>query len=184
MKIYTKTGDDGTTGLYGGGRVRKDDPRMEACGSVDELNAAIGLVRAARAPAEIERLLATVQNRLFDLGAELGTGASRTTKPTPAIEDSDVAELEAAIDRFDASLPTLKTFILPAGSHAAVALHLARTVCRRAERRVVALMAQSSGEVRPAIAVYLNRLSDLLFVLARAANAAAGEADVEWSKRT
>jgi cob(I)alamin adenosyltransferase len=182
MKIYTKTGDDGTTGLYGGGRVRKDHPRVEACGAVDELNAVVGLARTKALPAEIDELLARIQNELFDLGAELAT-------PQPAVQGlavldkREIAALETAIDRFDAGLAPLKTFILPTGTRAGAALHLARTVCRRAERRVIALAAEMTESVSPQVVVYLNRLSDLLFVLARAANTAAGQADVEWQKR-
>jgi cob(I)alamin adenosyltransferase len=183
MKIYTKTGDDGTTGLYGGGRVRKDHPRVEAYGAVDELNAALGLARAETLPAEVDELLARIQNELFDLGAELAT-------PQPAllrlavVGTREIAALESAIDRFDAHLAPLKNFILPSGSRAAAALHLARTICRRAERRVITLYAGTQENVSPQAVVYLNRLGDLLFVLARVANAAAGCADVEWRKRT
>jgi cob(I)alamin adenosyltransferase len=183
MKIYTKTGDDGTTGLYGGGRVRKDHPRVEAYGAVDELNAALGLARAETLPAEVDELLARIQNELFDLGAELAT-------PQPALQrlavvgTREIAALESAIDRFDADLAPLKNFILPSGSRAAAALHLARTICRRAERRVITLYAGTQENVSPQAVVYLNRLGDLLFVLARVANAAAGCADVEWRKRT
>jgi cob(I)alamin adenosyltransferase len=182
MKIYTKTGDDGTTGLYGGGRVRKDDARVEACGTVDELNAVLGLARTEAMPLELDGLLARIQNELFDLGAELGT-------PQPAVQglvvlgEREIVALEAAIDRFDAGLAPLKTFILPGGTRAAAALHLARTVCRRAERRVITLAAETREPISPLVVVYLNRLSDLLFVLARAANGAAGQADVEWQKR-
>jgi cob(I)alamin adenosyltransferase len=182
MKIYTKTGDDGTTGLYGGGRVRKDHSRVEAYGAVDELNAALGLVRAESPPAEIDELLARIQNELFDLGAELAT-------PQPAARGLTVAghreigALESAIDRFESNLAPLKTFILPAGTRAAAALHLGRTICRRAERRVVTLAAESSENTSTQLIVYLNRLGDLLFVLARAVNASAGQTDVEWHKR-
>jgi cob(I)alamin adenosyltransferase len=181
MKIYTKTGDDGTTGLYGGGRVRKDHARMEACGAVDELNAVLGLARTEASPREIDELLAHVQNELFDLGAELAT-------PRPAaagialMGEREVAVLESAIDRFEAGLAPLKTFILPGGSRRAALLHLARPVCRRAERRVITLVGEEAEGVSTHVVVYLNRLSDLLFVLARAANATAG-GDVEWRKR-
>ncbi|MEX2139535.1 MAG: cob(I)yrinic acid a,c-diamide adenosyltransferase [Pirellulales bacterium] len=182
MKIYTKTGDDGTTGLYGGGRVRKDHARVEACGAVDELNAVVGWARAEALPRVIDELLEQIQNELFDLGAELAT-------PQPAaqglsvVSEREIGALEAAIDRFEAGLAPLKTFILPAGTRAAAALHLGRTVCRRAERRVITLAAGTKEPVSPQIVVYLNRLSDLLFVLARAANAGAGQEDVEWRKR-
>jgi cob(I)alamin adenosyltransferase len=181
MKIYTKTGDDGTTGLYGGGRVRKDDVRIEAFGAVDELNAVLGVARAEVLPAEIDELLMRVQNELFDLGAELAT-AQPSVQGLTVVGAREIGALEAAIDRFDAGLAPLKAFILPAGTRAAAALHLARTVCRRAERRVLTLSAQAGERVSPQTVVYLNRLSDLLFVLARAANAAAGQTDVEWKK--
>lgn len=182
MKIYTKTGDDGTTGLYGGGRVRKDHARVEAYGAVDELNAALGLARAETLAAEVDEQLARIQSELFDLGAELAT-------PKPAahgltiVGQREIQRLELAIDRFEASLSPLKTFILPAGTRAAAALHLARTVCRRAERRVLTLSAAPNETISPQVIVYLNRLGDLLFVLARATNVSAGTSDVEWKKR-
>ncbi len=179
MKIYTKTGDDGSTGLFGGGRIRKDHPRMEATGSVDELNAVLGVARAEVLPAEINQLLARIQNELFDIGATLATTNPHKLE-APDVTESKIAALEAAIDAFDARLPTLKNFILPAGTRAAAALHFARTVCRRAERRTLA--AQAEIHIPPEIAIYLNRLSDLLFVLARTANASAGQADVLWQK--
>jgi cob(I)alamin adenosyltransferase len=181
MKIYTKTGDDGTTGLYGGGRLPKDHPRIEAYGTIDELNAVLGVSRAEGLPTEIDAILARVQNELFQLGAELAT-------PKPAIKSETVitlehsAKIEADIDQLEAKLPALKQFILPSGVKAAAALHLARTVCRRAERRVLTLAHRAGETVSPQVVVYLNRLSDLLFVLARAANQAAGCVDVPWDK--
>jgi cob(I)alamin adenosyltransferase len=181
MKIYTKTGDDGTTGLYGGGRVRKDDVRIEAFGAVDELNAALGTARAEAPPPEIDRILFRIQNELFDLGAELAT-AQPSVQGLAVVGDREIGALEAAIDAFEDRLSPLKAFILPAGTHAAAALHLARTICRRAERRVLTLKAQSSEPVSQQTVVYLNRLSDLLFVLARAVNAACGQPDVEWQR--
>jgi cob(I)alamin adenosyltransferase len=181
MKIYTKTGDTGETGLFAGPRVRKDDPRIEAYGTVDELNTILGLARCESLPAEIDSFLAGVQNELFDLGAELATPDPKT-RGTNLISNTQVTALEKAIDRFEANLPILKTFILPGGSRGAAWLHLARTVCRRAERRVVTLMHGQGENVSGTILVYLNRLSDLLFVLARAVNAAAGQADVKWQK--
>jgi cob(I)alamin adenosyltransferase len=182
MKIYTKTGDDGTTGLYGGGRVRKDHARVEAYGAVDELNAALGLARAESLPAEMNQLLARIQNELFDLGAELAT-MQPAVQGLAVTGKNEAASLEQAIDRFDATLPPLKSFVLPAGTRAAAALHTARTICRRAERRVITLAVDQGENISPQIVVYLNRLGDLLFVLARAANAAAGQTDVEWTKR-
>lgn len=181
MKIYTKTGDDGTTGLYGGGRVRKDDVRIEAFGAVDELNAALGVARAESLPEVIDRVLMRVQNELFDLGAELAT-VQPSVQGLAVVGEREIGGLEAAIDQFDAGLAPLKAFILPAGTRAAAVLHLARTICRRAERRVLTLIAQAGERVSPQTVVYLNRLSDLLFVLARAANVAAGRGDVEWQK--
>jgi cob(I)alamin adenosyltransferase len=181
LKIYTKTGDSGETGLFGGPRVPKDHARIEAYGTVDELNTVLGLVRCESLPPEIDSLLAQVQNELFNVGAELATPDPQA-RGTHFIGDAQVSELEKAIDRFEANLPILKTFILPGGSRGAAWLHLARTVCRRAERRVVTLMSDQQQAISGTILVYLNRLADLLFVLARAVNAAAGQADVKWQK--
>lgn len=169
MRIYTRGGDRGETGLIGGSRVRKDDARVEACGTVDELNAGLGWVRAQSPGPDVDALLAVVQSDLFCLGADLADPAGGQR-----IGPRQVAALEAAIDRYDAELAPLRSFVLPGGTATAAALHLARTVCRRAERRVVTFGA-------PAGVVYLNRLSDLLFVLARGANRAAGVADVPWT---
>jgi cob(I)alamin adenosyltransferase len=181
MRIYTKTGDAGETGLFGGERVPKDHRRVMAYGEVDELNAALGLARATD-PSDFEdALLQTIQRNLFTIGAELATpDHARLAKALggPPIGATDVTALELAIDRLDAGLPPLKTFILPGGAPKGAALHLARTVCRRAERGVVRLAREIP--VSPAIGIYLNRLSDLLFVLARAANARAGAGDVPW----
>jgi cob(I)alamin adenosyltransferase len=179
MKIYTRTGDDGTTGLFGGVRVSKADPRVDAYGGVDETNAAIGLARAAGLPPAVEAVLARVQVALFEVGSALETPPGKTS-PAPTVEAADVAELEVAIDALEAGLSPLTTFVLPGGSEGACRLHLARTVCRRAERSVVALAAIES--VDTAVVRYLNRLSDLLFVQARAANRAAGLPDVPWSQ--
>jgi cob(I)alamin adenosyltransferase len=181
MKIYTKTGDGGDTGLFAGPRVRKHHPRIEAYGAVDELNSLLGVVRAESPPREIDALLAQAQHDLFLLGAELAT-------PDPAklgmalLGEVHIERWEAAIDRYEAELPPLKEFILPGGTPVAAGLHLARTVCRRAERAVVAL-ADAEG-IRPETIRYLNRLGDLLFVLARAANAAEGGVDVPWRKES
>jgi cob(I)alamin adenosyltransferase len=179
MKIYTKTGDDGETGLFGGPRVRKDHPRIESYGAVDELNALLGLVRCEAMPPEIDALLARIQNELFDLGAELAS-PQPAKMGTATIGPKQAALLERAIDQYEAVLAPLKQFILPGGERAAAELHLARTVCRRAERRLTALMAVES--VSNDLLVYLNRLGDLLFVLARAVNLAAGVGDVPWRK--
>lgn len=180
MKIYTRTGDDGTTGLFGGGRVSKADPRVDAYGTVDEANAALGWARAAGLPASVDAVLATAQATLFDVGAALASPAPLGATPAPGAA-ADVADLEAAIDALDAVLEPLKTFILPGGTEGAARLHVARTVVRRAERAVVDLAAREP--VDPAVVRYLNRLSDLLFVQARAANRAAGRPDVPWVGR-
>ena len=178
MKIYTRTGDDGTTGLLGPGRVPKSDPRVEAYGSVDELNAALGVVRSLDAAAWLATDLAAIQSRLFSLGAELAATTPEPLATMDRIGDADVAALERVIDRLDAELPPLKNFVLPAGSALAAQLHLARTVCRRAERRLVTLGASASLE--PRLVRYLNRLADLLFVMARWCNRRAGLPEVEW----
>ncbi|HZZ27412.1 MAG TPA: cob(I)yrinic acid a,c-diamide adenosyltransferase [Pirellulales bacterium] len=188
MKIYTKTGDSGETGLFAGPRVRKDDLRIEAYGTVDELNAVLGLVRSQalhdvqqKQLAELDTLLAHIQHILFNLGAELATPDPKT-RGTSFVRPQEIAVLEGAIDQFEAKLPTLKTFILPGGAAGAAWLHLARTVCRRAERRIVTLAAREGEKFSPHVLIYLNRLSDLLFVLARAANQSAGRSDVPWEK--
>jgi cob(I)alamin adenosyltransferase len=182
MKIYTKSGDAGATGLFGGGRVSKHDPRVEAYGAVDEANAAVGLARAALDDPELADELGRVQDELFCVGAELATPhEAKAHAAVPAIEPRWAERLEQAMDRWDAELPPLHRFVLPGGTPAAAALHLARAVCRRAERRVVALAAQV--EVAPAAIVYLNRLSDLLFVAARLANHRAGRDEPTWDPK-
>lgn len=183
MKIYTRTGDAGDTGMLGGGRVPKSHPRVEAYGQVDELNAAIGLARAFEPAGFHDAVLETIQRDLFAIGAELAAAdrdkAAKTLSRSGApIGESEVGALEDVIDRAAAKLEPLKSFILPGGTAKAGALHVARTVCRRAERTVVALARVE--HVSPAILQYLNRLSDLLFVLARVANAHAGRPDIEW----
>jgi len=173
-KIYTRTGDDGTTGLGDGSRLAKDSPRIEAIGAVDSLNSFIGRVLAHDLPQPVRECLVDVQHDLFELGAELCLPG--VTK----IEDVHLARLERALDGFNKDLPPLKEFILPGGSLAAADAHLARTACRSAERIVVAL-----GKVEPTGAgarKYLNRLSDLLFVIARVVNRAAGQPDVLWEQ--
>jgi cob(I)alamin adenosyltransferase len=181
MKIYTKTGDRGETGVFAGPRVRKDDRRIEAYGTVDELNALLGLVRTAKLPADIETIIVDVQHRLFDLGAELATPDPQS-QGTNLISSAEIELLERAIDQFDAQLPPLAAFILPGGTPAAAWLHLARTVCRRAERRAVTLAGVENAKLSEHVVVYLNRLGDLLFVLARAANHGSGQPDVKWQK--
>lgn len=173
-RIYTRTGDGGTTGLADGSRVPKDAPRIEAIGAVDELNSAIGVLLAETLPGAVRNCLDDVQNDLFDLGGELSV-------PGHAImSKSHVGRLERELDRLNAGLPPLKDFILPAGSRAAALAHVARTVCRRAERRLVTLSRKQKAA--PAMQIYLNRLSDLLFVLARSLNRAAGRPDVLWQQ--
>lgn len=182
MKLYTKTGDDGTTGLFGGGRVPKASERVEAYGTVDEANAAIGVARATRLDASIDGVLARVQEDLFTIGAELACVPGKEAKLNmPLIGEPDIARLEHAIDEADAACPPLKSFVLPGGSPQAAALHVARTVSRRAERAVLSL---SDAPARREVLVYLNRLSDLLFALARRANVIAGVEDVPWHPRS
>jgi cob(I)alamin adenosyltransferase len=182
MKIYTKSGDAGQTSLYGGQRVSKADARVEAYGTVDETNALLGVVRSTGAPPGIDALLEQIQNDLFVVGGELACPPERVaTLGMPLIDEPRALSLEQAIDRFEAELEPLRSFVLPGGSVTSSALHHARAVCRRAERLVV-LLAQSS-EVRPELIVYLNRLSDLLFVMARYANHVAQVADVPWAPR-
>jgi cob(I)alamin adenosyltransferase len=181
MKIYTKTGDKGETGLFGGPRVRKDHPRIEAYGTVDELNSVLGLVRAHGVGHELDLLLARMQNELFSVGAELAA-PNPDKKSPPGIVKSHIEYLERAIDRYEAEVPPLRQFILPAGTLPAAALHLARTVCRRAERRLVTLDHLPGETVSPELIIYLNRVSDLLFVLARVVNRRSGAEDVPWEK--
>ena len=188
MKIYTRTGDDGSTGLFGGGRVRKSDPRIECYGTIDELNAAIGLASAAveseaGSPSayELRDWLRQVQHELFSIGSHLATPAdSPSTAKLPPLDESMIGRLEMQIDQADEQLPRLRQFILPAGDEAACRLHLARTICRRAERRIVAFA--MDRPVSNLIVSYLNRLSDWLFVMARLANLRAGVEDVPWEK--
>lgn len=178
MKIYTKTGDTGDTALFGGGRVGKEDSRVEAYGQVDELNATLGVARA-EGLGELDALAQTLQHQLFTIGSVLATPAgSKASRAIPVLKPEWVTAMEQAIDGFDQQLPPLTTFILPGGTKAAAALHLARTVCRRAERRVVPLA--RADKVGPEVVVYLNRLSDLLFTMARVANHRAQVADTPW----
>lgn len=182
MKIYTKTGDAGQTGLFGGARVSKASERVAAYGEIDELNSVIGLARAHGLESRKDGWLARIQSELFDLGAELATVPHKQASVAQLmLDDADIAKLEAAIDELDAEVVALKMFVLPGGSLAASALHLARTVCRRAERSLVALGA--SEPVRPEVLRYVNRLSDLLFIMARSANRDEGLPDVPWLGR-
>ena len=184
-KIYTKTGDKGETGLFGGKRVRKDSPRIAAYGGVDELNAFLGAARSLNENPEMDSLLTKIQNDLFDIGAVLATPDKGRLegKASGFIRKEDVSFLEDAIDRFDRELPPLRNFILPGGSELAAQLHMARTVCRRAEREVVSLAEKEPGSVDDEILCYLNRLSDFLFVLARWVNLKKGVADTPWEKK-
>ena len=184
MKLYTRTGDDGTTGLFSGTRVSKDHPRIEAYGTVDEFNAVIGLAMAAcrkdvAFEARLLEIFSQVQSRLFDIGADLATpeGAANSSKIV-RIEEHHVAEVEGWIDEIDGANPPLRTFVMPSGCELAARLHLARTVCRRAERLMVSL-----GQLEPVgmgPLRYMNRLSDLLFAMARRANHNVGVGDVPW----
>ena len=181
MKIYTKTGDAGTTGLFGGGRVPKDDSRVDAYGDVDELNAVLGAARATGPMPRVDEVLVSVQRDLFAIGALLATPDVEKMPAQLAkarIDELRIEELERAIDACDNELEPLKAFIIPGGTPKAAALHVARTVCRRAERKVVHL--QHSVELPKLTVVYLNRLSDLLFSLARVANKRAGAGEVTW----
>ena len=186
MKIYTKTGDRGETGLFGGHRVRKDDARVEAYGEVDELNSVLG-VAAARldgaGQADVSAELRRIQADLFTIGANLATprpeDRGRPNAHIPELDSGRVPALEQWIDRAEEELEPLRTFVLPGGTEAAAFLHLARTVCRRAERRAVTLAREA--HIDETFLVYLNRLSDLLFVLARLANRRAGVQDVPWT---
>ena len=171
-KIYTRTGDDGTTGLGDGTRVAKDSARVAAYGTVDEANSAIGLLLASQMPDSVRELLTSVQHQLFDLGGELCIPGHA------AIQDGDVDRLEQELDRYNADLPALKDFILPGGGEAAARCHLARTIVRRAERETVTLA--HHDPVRPQAVRYLNRLSDLLFVLARVLARVEGQGEVLW----
>jgi cob(I)alamin adenosyltransferase len=175
-KIYTRGGDAGETSLGDGSRVSKLDARIAASGTVDELNAAVGVVVAGGCPETIREVLVRVQNELFDLGADLSVPIEHEARLRVTQEQVD--RLEDECDRFNAELPVLRSFVLPGGSEAAARLHVARTVCRRAERE--ALLAARAHDVNRLALVYLNRLSDLLFILARAANAADGQAEPLW----
>lgn len=178
-RIYTRTGDKGETALGSGQRVPKDALRIEAYGTVDEANSALGLARLTATPA-LDLILGRIQNELFDLGADLSVPESETPSPTPQLRvtDGQVAQLEKDIDALNAPLPPLTSFVLPAGTPTSAALHLARTIARRAERQMVAL-ARTETVSGPALR-YINRLSDFLFVASRHANAAAGVGDVLW----
>ena len=179
MKIYTKTGDAGETSLFDNSRVSKADPRVDAYGEVDEVNAVLGAALSQGVDDDIASVLTTVQKDLFAVGARLADPSSRIAERVTkaAVTREQIELLETTIDRLETELPPLRRFILPGGSSAGALLHLARTVCRRAERRVVAL---GTDSVEPGVIIYLNRLSDLLFVMARAVNHRAGIPETEW----
>ncbi len=179
MKIYTKTGDKGKTSLFGGTRVEKDTKRIEAYGAVDELNSQIGVARSLNPPGEIDRILDGIQHDLFVLGSDLATPGPKQRKQIDLIEARHVEDLERTIDHLEERLEPLERFILPGGSQVGAQLHLARTVCRRTERVVVSLLRK--GDIGTTPFVYLNRLSDLLFVMARYVNKLAGVGEVQWT---
>ena len=182
MKIYTKSGDGGETSLCHGERVSKDAARVNSCGEVDELNSYVGWARSQMSNTPIDELLAKIQSDLFIIGADIATPnvETKTAQLVMRLTEGSEAFMEDAIDRMERELKLLKGFILPGGTASASALHICRAVCRRAERAAVAL--SRSAQVNPAIIVYLNRLSDLLFVMARFDNQLSGIADVAWSK--
>lgn len=190
MKIYTRKGDDGKTDLFGGPRVEKDDPQVEAYGAVDELNALFGAVRAEPLPSDIDLLIRRLQHELFGLGADLATPAAMFAsekrvageKRKLHIGDRHVQQLEQDIDHFDALVAPLREFILPGGVRSAALMHVARTVCRRAERRAVSLTEIHPNGVFSDAVTYLNRMGDLLFVLPRVLNSRAGCVDECWNK--
>ncbi|MGH9312904.1 MAG: cob(I)yrinic acid a,c-diamide adenosyltransferase [Vicinamibacterales bacterium] len=179
MKIYTRTGDAGDTGLFDGTRVSKADPRVDAYGAIDETNAWLGLARAEGLDAELAGMLETIQRDLFAVGARLADPAKRIAERVTkaAVRPEAIAQMERWIDSLEEQLPPLRRFILAGGSRAGAALHVARTVCRRAERRIVSL---GPDAIEPEVLAYVNRLSDFLFVLARAANTRAGATETEW----
>jgi len=195
MRLYTRTGDDGTTGMFGGGRVPKDHPRIEACGNVDELNAAIGLVIAAidgtggaaassKGKDAISSILKQLQPRLFDLGADLATplGTAHEGK-TVRIGRDHITQAEQWIDQIDDGNDPMKAFVMPGGTELAARLHLARTICRRAERSMIPLL-NADEPMSPDALKFINRVSDLLFAMARLANKHAGVPDVKWEPHT
>ena len=179
MKIYTRTGDQGETGLFGGARVKKNDPRVEAYGTIDELNACLGLARANGVEASIGETIDRLQSELFVLGAEVACEPGKLDRlPMTFLDETSIAWMENSIDEHEAHLPPLSNFILPGGSPAGAGLHLSRTVARRAERLCLSL-----SDLRPFVFIYLNRLSDFLFVLARRANHLAHAPEVPWLPR-
>ena len=179
MKIYTRTGDDGETGLLGGLRVSKSHQVIEVCGTLDETNCWLGLVRSEKIDDSMDQLIEQIQNHLFDIGGRIA-GCLAESKPRAQVGSNRIAELESAIDHWDATVPPLQAFILPSGAQAGCRLHMARAVCRRAERQLVSLVESMDGPSLATEGVYLNRLSDLLFVLARSMNQIAGRTETQW----
>jgi cob(I)alamin adenosyltransferase len=178
MKIYTKSGDKGKTSLFGGERVSKDALRIEAYGTIDELNSEIGVVRAMKPARDIDLILDHIQRDLFLLGADLATPRTKDRKKVPRVEPGNVEQIERTIDRLDSSLEPLQQFVLPGGSRIAAEIHIARAICRRAERRVVEL--SRKNDIGSTLLVYINRLSDLLFVMARYVNKEEKVEEVKW----
>jgi cob(I)alamin adenosyltransferase len=181
MKIYTKTGDSGMTGLFGGKRISKDDARIEAYGTLDELNSFLGFLNIGFSENKYNTVLFDVQNRLFDIGSHLASDPEKHVLPS-GITSEDISELERFMDDMDAELPPLKNFILPGGHVIVAQAHICRTICRRAERRVVTL--QQYSEIDPMIVMYLNRLSDFLFILARFLAKKSGVEELKWTGRS
>jgi len=177
-KIYTRTGDKGETGLVGGGRISKDSLRVEAYGNVDELNSVLGIVRAVQNDHELDTLLAKLQSDLFIAGSDLASVSGDEQRGLPRISKEKVVEMEKTIDKYDAELPPLKSFILPGGGLTGSILHNARTIARRAERNIVSL--SKTTTINDQMIPYMNRLSDLLFILARVVNRRENKVDVEW----
>jgi cob(I)alamin adenosyltransferase len=181
MKIYTKTGDDGNTGLFGGTRVKKNNIRINSYGTVDELNALLGIATVNILTEDIKSIIEKVQNKLFKIGAELASPENVKSEIIKKTDEEDIFELEKTIDEIDVKLPELKNFILPGGSAGASYLHFARTICRRAERIIVEL--KENENVNNNVLIFINRLSDLLFVLARYENFATSTPEIEWKTR-
>lgn len=179
MKIYTRTGDAGETGLLGGLRVSKSHQVIEVCGTLDETNCWLGLVRSEQIDVSMDQLIEQIQNDLFDIGSMIAASMSDSDS-VAQISTDRVAELESAIDHWDATVPPLQAFILPSGAQSGCRLHMSRAVCRRAERQLVSLVELLDGSQLTTESVYLNRLSDLLFVLARAVNQSEGRAETKW----
>lgn len=181
MKIYTKTGDDGTTGLVGGSRVKKYDIRLEAYGTIDELNSVIGLIRSTELPNDVVEILIKIQNKLFNIGSLLASDENgKAFTADLAITETNIQELEKAIDKYQNQLPQLAHFVLPGGVYSSAQCHVARTICRRAERRILEFAEQS--EVRTEIIKYVNRLSDFLFALSRKLAFDSNVEEVAWKK--